>query len=302
MKLLKKNNAFTLIELMFVIAIISIMTSIISPHFIKSLEDASQVTDEANLKILNSATCYCKFIEEKEYYKKFKTSNSDNARMDFLLSQGYVDNIPTIMNKNMKFHWDEDIEKWLVVSREKGERGFYYVFSNQDLEKIQAQGKWVFPVEAKEYNVNVLLKLEGKEAAVGLLIDYSREDILDDSSDETMLYQGYSVQLEKNNGQGALVLREIKGKKSGSILPAYKFNHLNSFFIPDKRTITGEKWWNSFHSLSFSIKDERQLEVYLDYQLVFDDIYLPGLAEDRKVYTGIYLEEGNLQLKEIEIN
>ena len=43
------------LELMFVILIISILLSGVSPYFFKSFADARKTTDEANLKILNTA-------------------------------------------------------------------------------------------------------------------------------------------------------------------------------------------------------------------------------------------------------
>lgn len=294
MKLAKNKKAFTLIELMFVIVIISILTSLIAPHFIKSLSKANQVTDEANLKTLNSATFYCKFIEGEKFSDKYNSISSDHGRMDFLFSSGYIDNIPQTKDKKMSFFWEKNIEKWTIISRGKDKIAFTYIFDKDSSEKLKNEGKWIFSPEKKLYKVNLLLKLEEDNSAGGLLVDYSTEKHIDN--------EGFLVQLEKNNGQGSLVLREISNDQPGKAIIGYNFSHLNSLYIPDKRTDTGKLWWDSFHILSISIKEDRRLEVSIDYKLIFDDFYLPKLADRENLQTGIFLSEGNIVVKEIEIH
>lgn len=293
MSLLKNNRAFTLLELMFVILIISILTSLTAPHFIKNIDKASQVTDEANLKTLNTATYYCKYIEKNNFQENFNFLDNDDERMKFLLNKGYLDSIPMIKEKDMKYFWEINFGKWIRADQGYGKNSFYYIFENDYIEKFKIEKKLILPMEKRSYKVDFLFKLEDEQSAGGLLIDYYQ--------DESFSYQGYVLQLEKNNGQGALVLRMIKEINLGEAVQEYTFNHLNSLYIPDKRTETGQSWWNSSHTLSFSINVDRRLEVYIDDRLLFDDFYLPQLPDDINLFTGIYSEKGNITPREIDI-
>ncbi len=266
MDLIRNNKAFTFLELMFVIIIISMMTSLVTPHFIKSYEKAEKMTDQANLKLLNTSTAFLKHTNEEDYNEEFKRITDNYQKMKYLEEKGFIDSVPVIKEKENNFFWDDFNQRW----------------------NIGEQDRMFISIKQNTYNVSLSLRLEDDSSRGGLIL-YSGPDY------------GYIFQMEKDNNNGALVIRRTEGSRAKEEITGYSFSHLNSFLIPDSRTDTGLKWWSSYHTLSFSLKDDGRIEGYIDNNLLFDDFYLPEDRDLSEIFTGVWRSRGNISIKEIEI-
>ena len=98
LKLLKGEKGFSLIELLIVIAILTILAIVIIPRFSTSTEDSKKAADQSNVKLLQSAVERYHF-DEGEYPTadgKLPASGSTTAiDYDKLIDGRYIDEAPT---------------------------------------------------------------------------------------------------------------------------------------------------------------------------------------------------------------
>jgi len=95
-----------------VIAILGILAALLIPSLIGSAEDARIKTDTANLQTLNSCTDYYGIAKVVTNGDIFDGITPDSARMQELVTKGYLKNTPTPKQKNVKFVWDIAGQKW----------------------------------------------------------------------------------------------------------------------------------------------------------------------------------------------
>ncbi|MDD4343474.1 MAG: type II secretion system protein [Eubacteriales bacterium] len=279
MNIAKDQKAFTVLELMFVILIISILLSGVSPYFFKSFADARKTTDEANLKILNTAVSFLKHTEAKEY-ESFRLLIGNDEKLTFLREKNYIDNIPEIQSKDSMFLWVMNLEQWIIADKESYSEGDFFL--------LEKNSNILFPLKEESYNVKVVLN------GGGVLIDYTME--ADSNS-----YQGYILHFDESN-RGALVLREISDNKPGKTLVGYTFNYYNSFIIPANDSATGKEWWDSHHEISIIVNENNILSVYMDNDLLFGDFKLSTKSENSKIYTGIWSGDKKVIVNKIDIS
>lgn len=89
---LKKEQGFSLIELLIVIAILALLAMLIIPRLTTSLDSAQLTTDQANVKLLQSAV-------ERYYFDKGEyptTGGGDSGDIDCgkLVAEKYIDEAP----------------------------------------------------------------------------------------------------------------------------------------------------------------------------------------------------------------
>ncbi len=278
MNITKDNRAFTFLELMFVIIIISILVSGITPYFMKTLEKARKTTDESNLKILNTAVNYYKYTESDDYNNTYKSLLNNSERLDYLKERNYIDNIPETQGKKLLFVWDVNSEKWIIGDNE--------AYLEEDPFLLEENSKILFPVKEEKYKCTIILK------SGGILIDYITNEKHDD-------FQGYILQFDEKN-KGSLVLKEVVKNKPGSDVVGYTFNYYNSFIVPENTSATGKKWWDSFHEVSV-IAEDKKLSVLIDQEILFQNFILPERAENTEIYTGIWAGDKKVLVKKIDI-
>jgi len=280
MNITKDNRAFTVLELMFVIVIISILVSGVTPYFMKSLENARNITNEANLKILNTAVNYFKHTESEKYNSIYESFSNNGERLNYLKENNYIDNVPEAQGKNLLFVWEINSEKWILGNRES--------YTDEDPFLLEENSKILFPVKEKLYKVKVVLKNGG------ILIDYI-------ANKDTDSLQGFVLQFDEKN-KGSIVLKEIKNNNSSRAVVGYTFNYYNSYIIPENNSDTGKEWWSSFHEVSIIVKDNRSLSVLIDEEVLFRDFLLPQRPEGSEVYTGIWSGDKKVLVKKIDIS
>ncbi|MBN1942013.1 MAG: prepilin-type N-terminal cleavage/methylation domain-containing protein [Phycisphaerae bacterium] len=79
----RKNDAFTLIEILVVVILVGIMAAIVIPQFTDASDDARENRDVMNLRILQNAVDYCHY-----------ETGAFPATLDALVTAGYLRSVP----------------------------------------------------------------------------------------------------------------------------------------------------------------------------------------------------------------
>jgi len=115
----KKNEGFTLIELIIVITILGILVMIAVPRFFSIIEKSKIATDKANLRILNTATIYYGLTKTITNEDIFDGITSDEERMQILVDENHLNRIIEPKQKNASFKWDVQNQIWrLYINNE----------------------------------------------------------------------------------------------------------------------------------------------------------------------------------------
>lgn len=95
-KHLKNEKGFSLIEMLIVIAILALLASLIIPRLTTSLDEAENTTNEANIKLVQSAVERY-YFDKKEYPTTDKSNGGSSGvaiDMKALVDGGYIDKAP----------------------------------------------------------------------------------------------------------------------------------------------------------------------------------------------------------------
>ena len=79
----RKNDAFTLIEILVVVILVGIMAAIVIPQFTDASDDAEASRDDMTLRILQNAVDYCNY-----------ETGAFPASLDALVTAGYLRTVP----------------------------------------------------------------------------------------------------------------------------------------------------------------------------------------------------------------
>ena len=79
------NKGFTLLETLFVIAIIAIVSAIIIPTMSDYIQETKSTADTYALRMLNDATDMFKITHELDYEIFNNSNTSDSSRMVYLI-------------------------------------------------------------------------------------------------------------------------------------------------------------------------------------------------------------------------
>lgn len=112
--LIYKNKGFTLIELIVVIAIISVVSSITFPVVTRYIEKAEIAVDAANLRLLNSMSQIYKLESNPIPEDLFFGLDSDTTRMNVLVSAGYLGAPITPQQEDQSFKWSVEMQQWTL--------------------------------------------------------------------------------------------------------------------------------------------------------------------------------------------
>lgn len=109
------SKGFTLIELIIVIAILGILTAIMSPQVVSFIERAKLATDQTTVRTLNGLTSV--FRVENSYSDPFKNISKTNTELiEVLVNNGYLSSVVEPQSKESSFAWIVDEEKWVLLS------------------------------------------------------------------------------------------------------------------------------------------------------------------------------------------
>lgn len=108
------RHGFTLIELIIVMAILSILTAVLLPSLTSYIESAQNATDLANLRSLNNVSQLYRLDSQPIPEELFLGLSNDSARMNALVTSGYLTSAITPKQKDKYFTWMSEIQQWTL--------------------------------------------------------------------------------------------------------------------------------------------------------------------------------------------
>ena len=106
------ENGFTLIEILVVVAIISILAAVSLPVYAGPLEKARLAHDQATVRILNSASQAYALSQGKAETEIFPAASSDTAKIELLHEEGYLDRVPSPKQPDAAFIFNQANGFW----------------------------------------------------------------------------------------------------------------------------------------------------------------------------------------------
>lgn len=117
-----KNKAFTLVELLAVIVIISLLSAIIAPKVLDMISDSENTLQEQQInKILEATRKYV--IENTDLLPEEKEGKQTIINVETLLEQGIIEN-DIIINPKTK----EKLEGYVLITYSENYNQFIYEF------------------------------------------------------------------------------------------------------------------------------------------------------------------------------
>jgi len=116
--LFKNEKAFTLIELIVVIAILGILVSIAVPRVFGFIERARISADQASIRILNDVTTLYAIQKLKSQADIFEEFNTDDERILKLVDEGYFDSLVSPQSEGADFVWMIEKQLWVIINND----------------------------------------------------------------------------------------------------------------------------------------------------------------------------------------
>lgn len=108
------KRGFTLLELVVVMAILSILVAVLIPVVTGYVDKANIATDTSNLRMLNSVSQLFRLESDPITEDLFSGLTTDTSRMNALINQGYLNDIVIPKQKDRYFAWMTDTQQWIL--------------------------------------------------------------------------------------------------------------------------------------------------------------------------------------------
>ena len=114
-RLSRKEQGFTLIELVIVIAIIAILIAVAIPIYQNVTRSAAQKAHDTNLRVIDNAVQQYRFVKD-----------TDPASLELLINEDYLDELPAIpalLKGKEEFLSGNDLSKYYLEGEEPPRAG-----------------------------------------------------------------------------------------------------------------------------------------------------------------------------------
>lgn len=109
----RKKSGFTLIELIVVMTIIGILSSIAMIYYIGTNERARSAVDQQNLRIINNVT-QVYLMDAPESNPFTLGSSNDSERMQTLVDEGQLESLIEAQQRDVSFTWNLTLVEWIL--------------------------------------------------------------------------------------------------------------------------------------------------------------------------------------------
>lgn len=316
MKSMNSNRGFSLVELVVVIAVLGVLSSIALPASIGYAERARISVDRDTVRTLNIATALYAADTGPALADVFEGHDSDDSRLALLVAEGFFSLIPRPQFRSGQFVWHVDSQQWLYSLHAMAESPLArFVFSETSKADFTFNSwgggggsTWSITQEGlavtgsgnqdmlfigndkSTYTLNTQFTLAsnpGENGGLGIFF----ETVLNENSNNRDT--GYILQFDR--GFSEIVLRKrVDGRESNSsdMLLARIGNRSTSTItnaaIPHK---SDSSWWEASKDLSLSVKDSgtagvKLLTVVLDGEVLLKDFQIASDVPAINNHTG----------------
>jgi prepilin-type N-terminal cleavage/methylation domain-containing protein len=112
----KRKAGVTLIELIAVLVILGILTTISVVFIGGIIDNANQKADLANLSNLNEATRNLRISQLYSQDDVFEGYDTDEDRLTYLFEEDFISTIPILKNDENSFEFRVDVQQWVIIS------------------------------------------------------------------------------------------------------------------------------------------------------------------------------------------
>jgi prepilin-type N-terminal cleavage/methylation domain-containing protein len=218
---------FTLLELVVVMAILGVLALLIVPNVFSYVESARVSYDNANVKILNNATAMLATELDTSTVELFTGMNSDSSKMQFLMDQGYLSEIPAPKSKDAVYFFSMSKGLWSFMNNLL----FYSDFTTNDniidlynkgfkvvngvlMPTMSGENRALFSDTLNtDYNIKIDAKYSNSSTSQSGYGVYYRAT--NATADKTAI-SGYCFQFDPGAGNYFSVRKVVNGKESSA--------------------------------------------------------------------------------------
>ena len=108
----KRIRGFTLVELIVVLAVLAILSTVAVVGYSHILQRAKWQADKATVTVLNKVTSVHKVAHELYLQDVFEGIGTDEGRLAYLVDEGYLTSVPEAQQKDASFQWSISEQVW----------------------------------------------------------------------------------------------------------------------------------------------------------------------------------------------
>jgi len=291
------HKGITLIELLAVIVILGIISTIAVISIGQLFDRTKERADQTTILRLNQATYYYKLSEGR----LFPNASTDEERIHILYQLGFINQKPIEQHKNSHFFWDEATQFWCNISCV--DNTLLYDFLNNDVNIddnlktnpdrwsvndgyiMSGDGIIFFDNPRAFYTIELTAQIasgpiSGRYGGFGILF----ETYIVSSTNDT----GYILQFDRHFGQ-IIVRQKINSREQEPIL-RYDVLIQNDTLIgfsqrfdtDSNRTVRDSQWWLETHTLKLTVSkvnNDKYLSVWVNNVVVFQNWLIPQPIE-----------------------
>jgi prepilin-type N-terminal cleavage/methylation domain-containing protein len=279
------QTGFTLVELMVVVAVLGILVAIAVPIYTSNTEATKIATDEANLRVLNSASVMYRIDSEIIDGDLFAGIETDTERIQILVDMNYITAPVEEQHPNHRFAWDSRLTEnggqiWLldgrVIPDDSVTGSIKYNFINLRDEQTKSfinrwaqERPWIFdPVTGlqagtysgdnlkehrlfhanpyEEYEIIANIALgSGQNGGYGIMFESALSNVINDT--------GFIMQFDRGYNPPNIIIRPREnGSEKGSV-----YNYVSS--TNNSLPANNSAWWAEEKKVVLEVSKLEQL-------------------------------------------
>ncbi len=301
------NRGLTLIELIAVLVILGVLSTIAIFYIGDSINQTKVKIDNYNKDILNVLSERYATESGKSLSEIFDGVETDENRIELLVNSGYLSKHVYPQQKNASFVWNTEINTWTIEGGETLSQdspgNLSYDFSVDNIDELLDNGfltakeDWwestesvlqtssratlFIPINKLEYTITLTASLSsGTSGGYGLFFETTLKN--ENPKKDT----GYILQFDRGWSKGAIIVRPRDGGKELS--PIWKLLYNKTDLLPSKND--DPDWWTAIHVISIEVKviDETTKEAtFLLDSNILGTLTIDSAQSGETIYTGL---------------
>ena len=301
------NRGLTLIELIAVLVILGILSTIAIFYIGDSINQTKVKVDNYNKNILNVLSKRYAIDSGQSLNEIFDGIETDEDKIELLVNSGYLSNLVHPQQKSASFTWDTETNTWLIEGGETGSQespvNITYDFSVDNIEELfdnnvlASKEEWwestesvlqtskrttlFIPINQLEYTITVTASISsGSSGGYGIFFETTLNN--ENPKKDT----GYILQFDRGLSNGAIIVRPREGGKELS--PIWKLMYNKTDLFPSK--VDDPDWWIDQHVISVEVKiinETTKEATFLLDSNVLGTLNIDSVQSGETIYTGL---------------